>query len=57
MSDTLKAVASKTCCGGWPHPCWRVRCSDCGEWVTKHDFTKDEALAIAADHDCPRRAR
>jgi hypothetical protein len=55
---SLVASSTRGCCGGPIAPlCWRVRCTDCKQWVTKHDFTKDDALWIARLHDCPRSVR
>lgn len=34
--------------------CWGARCKACGVWVTKHDFTAEDARVVAedADHIC-----
>lgn len=49
----------KRCCGD---PCWCGKCMTCGEVLTKHAFTEEEALAEATEakrrldvrrHQCP----
>lgn len=57
--DPLRRVevsSSASCCGGPFSLCWRARCAACREWLTKHDFTREDAEASAAfellSHDC-----
>lgn len=37
---------------------WSAKCTDCREWVSKYDFTKEQALAIAerSGHHCAPRS-
>ena len=36
---------------------WGVKCDGCGAWVTKWDWTRDDALAVAAVAPCPKCGR
>ncbi|KKW10614.1 MAG: hypothetical protein UY48_C0033G0002 [Candidatus Gottesmanbacteria bacterium GW2011_GWB1_49_7] len=31
---------------------WGVKCLDCNKWLTKYDYTKKEALAVAEQELC-----
>ena len=41
----------------WLKPCWAAKCSACGGWLTKWDFSEQDAhdIAVAAldSHVCP----
>jgi hypothetical protein len=59
MSDVgYRVVEIKRCC----NPCFGARCTGCGAWLTKHDYTPEDAAACAASvldgrtgfpHFCP----
>jgi hypothetical protein len=42
--------------GRWLKPCFGARCTSCGAWLTKWDFTPEDAAASAAQaletHSC-----
>ena len=54
-SDTrrIKVSAIDRCCTApGDKRCWRAKCLDCGTWLTKHDFTEQDALELAATASC-----
>ena len=52
MSD-IAVTSTRSCiCGTWQHSCWRARCRHCKKWLTKHDYTRDEAAEYSDDHVC-----
>jgi len=46
---------------GGPQPSFGAKCSDCGAWLTKWDFTAEDAAACArealirGEHECRSR--
>jgi hypothetical protein len=59
MRPRYRIVEIRGCCS----PCFGAKCAACGSWLTKHDYTAEDAAACAQhaldypghfQHICPK---